>query len=200
MPILMRIFTLLLVSFFSFQSQAELAEGLYAELHTNKGDIILQLEFEKTPLTVANFVGLAEGRKKSNIQTGKPFYNGLKFHRVSDNFMIQGGDPRGNGSGGPGYQFRDEITELKHDAAGILSMANAGANTNGSQFFITHKQTPWLDGKHTVFGRVISGMDVVNAIRKNDFIRKVKIIRIGESAKNFQTDEAAFKRLSTMTK
>lgn len=183
---------LLLTLIISLPSQAKLEEGLYANLHTNQGDIIVKLEFEKTPLTVINFVGLAQGTKHSNIQTGKPFYNGLKFHRVIDNFMIQGGDPKGNGVGGPGYQFMDEITDLKHDNGGILSMANSGPNTNGSQFFITHKATSWLDGKHTVFGHVVKGMSVVNRIKQNDFIRKVNIIRIGDKAKNFQTDEAAF--------
>ncbi|WP_428087604.1 peptidylprolyl isomerase [Candidatus Thioglobus sp.] len=188
----MRLLTLLFIAFISLSAQAELDDGLYANLHTNQGEILIQLEFEKTPLTVINFVGLAQGTKKSNIQTGKAFYNGLKFHRVIDNFMIQGGDPKGNGTGGPGYQFNDEITDLTHDSAGILSMANSGPNTNGSQFFITHTPTPHLDGKHTVFGRVIKGMNVVNSIKKDDFIRKVKIIRIGEKAQEFQTDEAAF--------
>ncbi|MDG2395083.1 peptidylprolyl isomerase [Candidatus Thioglobus sp.] len=176
----------------SLSSPAKLEEGLYANLHTNQGDILVQLEFEKTPLTVINFVGLAEGSKNSNIQTGKPFYDGLKFHRVIDNFMIQGGDPKGNGTGGPGYQFNDEITDLSHDQGGILSMANSGPNTNGSQFFITHRATDWLDGKHTVFGHVVEGMDVVNSIKQGDFIRKVKILRIGENAQDFNTDEAAF--------
>lgn len=188
----MRILVLLLTFFLSFQSQAKLADGLYANLRTNQGNILIKLEFEKTPLTVINFVGLALGEKKSNQKTGKPFYNGLKFHRVIDNFMIQGGDPRGNGTGGPGYKFADEITDLKHNKPGILSMANSGKNTNGSQFFITHNATPWLDGKHTVFGQVVKGMSVVNTIKKGDFIRKVKIIRIGDKAKNFKTDEAAF--------
>ncbi len=187
-----RLFTLLFASLISLSLHAKLDNGLYANLHTNQGDILVQLEFQKTPLTVVNFVGLAEGTKNSNIQTGKPFYNGLKFHRVIDNFMIQGGDPKGNGTGGPGYDFRDEITNLSHNGSGILSMANSGPNTNGSQFFITHRATDWLDAKHTVFGHVIEGMDVVNSIKQNDFIRKIKIIRIGKEAQNFQTDEAAF--------
>lgn len=184
----MRFILLLLTFFISFQTSAELGEGLYANLQTNRGDIVVSLAFEKTPLTVANFVGLAEGTKKSNQPIGSPFYDGLKFHRVIANFMIQGGDPQGNGRGGPGYKFIDEITDLKHDKAGILSMANAGPNTNGSQFFITHNATPWLDGKHTVFGHVVSGIDVVNRIKKDDFIRQVKIIRIGKKAKDFQTN------------
>ena len=189
---MLRLFILLLATLISLSSQAKLADGLYANLHTNQGDIIVQLEFEKTPLTVINFVGLAEGKKKSNIQIGKPFYNGLKFHRVIDNFMIQGGDPQGNGTGGPGYKFNDEITDLSHDSAGILSMANSGPNTNGSQFFITHRATPWLDKKHTVFGHVVEGMSVVNNIKKDDFIRKVKIIRIGEKAEKFKANEDTF--------
>ena len=188
----MRILALFLTLFITLQSHAKLTDGLYANLHTNQGDIIIQLAYEKTPLTVINFVGLAEGKKHSNIQIGKPFYNGLKFHRVIDDFMIQGGDPKGNGTGGPGYQFADEITDLTHHKGGILSMANSGPNTNGSQFFITHNATPWLDGKHTVFGHVVEGMSVVNVIKKDDFIRKVKIIRIGDKAKNFKTDETAF--------
>jgi len=190
--LMLRLFIFFSAALISLSSQAQLANGLYANLHTNQGDIVVQLEFEKTPLTVINFVGLAEGKKHSNIQTGKPFYNGLKFHRVIDNFMIQGGDPKGNGTGGPGYKFMDEITDLTHDSGGILSMANSGPNTNGSQFFITHTATPWLDGKHTIFGHVVKGMSVVNSIKQDDFIRKVKIIRIGDKAKKFQTNEAAF--------
>jgi len=189
---MLRLFILLLATLISLSPQAKLADGLYANLHTNQGDIIVQLEFEKTPLTVINFVGLAEGKKKSNIQIGKPFYNGLKFHRVIDNFMIQGGDPQGNGTGGPGYKFNDEITDLSHDSAGILSMANSGPDTNGSQFFITHRATPWLDKKHTVFGHVVEGMSVVNNIKKDDFIRNVKIIRIGEMAEKFKANEDTF--------
>lgn len=192
----MRIFTGIFVFFLSIYSYAELNNGLYAKLHTNKGDIVLKLEFTKTPLTVINFAGLSEGKKHSNIHAGKPFYDGLKFHRVIDNFMIQGGDPKGNGTGGPGYKFADEITNLKHDRGGILSMANSGPNSNGSQFFITHVATPWLDGKHTVFGHVVKGMKVVNLIKKGDFIRKVEIIRIGKKAQEFQTNEAAFQKYS----
>ncbi|CAC9596802.1 Peptidyl-prolyl cis-trans isomerase (EC 5.2.1.8) [uncultured Gammaproteobacteria bacterium] len=195
-PHMTRLLALLFASLISISSQAKLDNGLYANLHTNQGDITIQLEFEKAPLTVINFVGLAQGTKASNIQTGKPFYNGLKFHRVINNFMIQGGDPEGTGRGGPGYKFKDEITDLKHHKAGTLSMANSGPNTNGSQFFITHVATPHLDGKHTVFGYVVEGMDVVNDIKKGDFIRKVKIIRIGEKAQNFDTDEAAFNAIN----
>jgi cyclophilin family peptidyl-prolyl cis-trans isomerase len=165
----------------------KLEDGMYAEMTTSKGVIILQLEFEKTPLTVANFVGLAEGAIENTAKkVGVPFYDSLKFHRVIKDFMIQGGDPLGNGSGGPGYKFKDEIVpELKHTGPGIFSMANAGPKTNGSQFFITHKATPWLDGRHTVFGHVIQGQDVVDAIVQGDIIVSVKIIRKGKPAKKF---------------
>ncbi len=165
----------------------KLEDGMYAEMTTSKGVIILQLEFEKTPLTVANFVGLAEGSIENTAKkAGEPFYDSLKFHRVIKDFMIQGGDPLGNGSGGPGYKFKDEIVpELKHTGPGIFSMANAGPKTNGSQFFITHKATPWLDGKHTVFGHVIQGQDVVDAIVQGDIIVSVKIIRKGKPANIF---------------
>lgn len=167
--------------------KSDLEPGMYAEIETNKGTITLALEFEKTPVTVANFVSLATGENpyvKAELK-GKPYYDNLTFHRVINDFMIQGGDPEGTGGGGPGYKFEDEITDLKHDGPGILSMANAGPGTNGSQFFITHKETPWLNGKHTVFGHVIKGMDVVNAIVKGDKIIKLKIIRVGKAAKSF---------------
>ena len=181
-----------------------LPDGLYAQMETSKGTILLQLEFEKTPLTIANFVGLSEGTKhyakspgEAPKDQGKPFYDGLAFHRVIPDFMIQGGDPQGNGTGGPGYHFRNEIDpSLKHDRAGILSMANAGPDTNGSQFFITHKETPWLDGKHTVFGHVVEGQDVVNKIQKGDTIKTIKILRVGEKAKNFKGNEADFEKYS----
>jgi peptidyl-prolyl cis-trans isomerase A (cyclophilin A) len=168
-------------------STIKLEDGMYAEMTTNKGVIILQLEFEKTPLTVANFVGLAEGAIENTAKkAGVPFYDSLKFHRVIKDFMVQGGDPLGNGSGGPGYKFKDEIVpELKHTGPGIFSMANAGPTTNGSQFFITHKETPWLNGRHTVFGHVIQGQDVVDAIVQGDIIVTVKIIRKGKPAKKF---------------
>jgi len=168
-----------------------LNDGLYANLQTSKGEIILQLEIEKTPVTVANFVSLAEGRNEKVIEEfrGKKYYDGLIFHRVIDDFMIQGGDPTATGSGGPGYQFADEFTDLSHSGPGILSMANAGPGTNGSQFFITHKETPWLDGKHTVFGKVIQGQEVVDSIAQNDTIFKVNIIRKGSNAKKFDAPE-----------
>ncbi|WP_372744548.1 peptidylprolyl isomerase [Lutibacter sp.] len=172
----------------------DLADGLYAKMETSKGEILLKLEFEKTPITVANFVSLAEGTNKYVLDSlkKKPFYNGLVFHRVLNNFMIQGGDPLGNGVGDPGYKFLDEFPKdsigdllLKHDKAGILSMANSGPDSNGSQFFITHKDTPWLDGKHTVFGNVIKGQNVVDSIVQNDTIFKIVIIKVGKEAKRF---------------
>ena len=163
-------------------------EGIFATIATNKGDIVLELEYKKAPVTVANFIALAEGKNtfvtEENLKE-KPFFDGLKFHRVIKDFMIQGGDPSGNGSGGPGYAFKDEFTDLKHDKPGILSMANSGPTTNGSQFFITHKATPWLDGKHTVFGHVTEGMSIVNAIVQNDMVTKITIVRKGALAQKF---------------
>ncbi|WP_317618256.1 peptidylprolyl isomerase [Paenimyroides aestuarii] len=169
-------------------AQTKLTDGLYANFVTKKGTITTQLFYNETPLTVANFVALAEGthpQVKAEYK-GKPFYNGLKFHRVIANFMIQGGDPKGDGSGEPGYLFADEIVPtLKHDAPGVLSMANRGPATNGSQFFITHVATPHLDGRHTVFGKVVNGIEIVNAIEQNDVIDKVEIVRVGKDAKKF---------------
>ncbi|WP_127845116.1 peptidylprolyl isomerase [Psychroflexus aestuariivivens] len=161
--------------------------GIYAHFNTNKGKITVQLTFEKTPGTVGNFVGLAEGKIDNKAKPkAEAYYDGLKFHRVIENFMIQGGDPKGNGTGGPGYQFDDEFhPDLKHDRPGVLSMANAGPGTNGSQFFITHNETPWLDGKHTVFGFVVEGQNVVDDIQQGDKIESLDIERIGEKAENF---------------
>ncbi len=167
-------------------------DGLYAKFHTTRGEITVKLEHEKTPGTVGNFVGLAEGNLENKAKPqGTPYYDELKFHRVLPDFMIQGGDPKGTGTGGPGYQFEDEIhPDLKHDRPGILSMANAGPGTNGSQFFITHVATPWLDGKHTVFGHVVEGQEVVDAIKQGDKIDKLEIIREGEAARNFNAVES----------
>ena len=198
-------------------ADSKLADGVYAEFDTTKGKIVCQLEFEKTPRTVASFVGLAEGTKNYSRdgsepkKQDKPFYDGLKFHRVIKEprpFMIQGGDPQGNGSGGPGYRFKDEcLPELKHDKPGILSMANSDpqgskrpysntGNSNGSQFFITHVPTPHLDGLHTVFGHVVEGQDVVNKIDVGDTINSIKIVRIGDKAKGFKGDQADFEKYS----
>jgi len=184
-------------------ADAKLSDGLYAEFNTSKGRILCQLEFEKTPLTVANFVGLAEGTKNYSKDgsapkpQNKPFYDGLTFHRVIPSFMIQGGCPLGTGTGGPGYRFKDECRpDLKHSGPGMLSMANAGPASNGSQFFITHVATPWLDGKHTIFGHVVEGQDVVDKIQKDDKIVSVKILRIGEKAKAFKGNQADFEKFS----
>lgn len=167
-------------------------DGIYAKFHTSKGDILVKLTHDKTPGTVGNFIALAEGNMENDAKPqGNPYYDGLKFHRVIADFMIQGGCPQGSGMGGPGYQFDDEIhPELKHNRPGVLSMANAGPGTNGSQFFITHVETPWLDGKHTVFGLVESGQDIVDMIAQDDQIDKVEIIRVGDEAKNWNAIEA----------
>jgi cyclophilin family peptidyl-prolyl cis-trans isomerase len=173
----------------------DLADGMYADMITNKGTILLKLEFEKTPITVANFVSLANGSNDYVVDSlkGKPYYNGLIFHRVISDFMIQTGDPLGTGSGNPGYQFKDEFPKdesgnlvLKHDKPGVLSMANSGPATNGSQFFITHGKTAWLDGKHTVFGSVVLGQPIVDAIVKSDRSIAVEIIKVGKKAKSFK--------------
>ena len=182
------LFTILFAQSLIFaQNLKVLPDGIYANFLTSKGSIVCFLEYEKTPMTVANFVGLAEGNfKVADKVISSPFYNGLKFHRVIKDFMIQGGCPLGNGSGDPGYKFDDEIVaDLKHCSPGILSMANSGPATNGSQFFITHKETSWLDGKHTVFGRVIEGMDVVNKIEQEDLLISVSILRYGSKAKKW---------------
>jgi len=174
-----------------------LEDGLYAEITTNRGTILIKLTMEETPGTVANFVGLAEGKITNQAKgEGVPYYDGLLFHRVistangdAQDFMIQGGDPDGTGRGGPGYRFKDEFhPALKHDMPGVLSMANSGRNTNGSQFFITIVATPWLDNRHSVFGHVVEGMDVVNASMTGDVMQTVKINRIGDAARNFDAE------------
>lgn len=179
----------ILLSCNSAAEKGELGDGLYALIETSKGDITVKLEFEKVPFTVANFVTLAEGKNNyvSPKYKGIHFYDGLTFHRVeSSPPMCQGGDPLASGQGGPGYKFKDEFhPELNHGKAGIISMANSGPNTNGSQFFITTEQTSFLDGKHSVFGEVVDGLDIVSTIVVGDPINKVKIIRIGQAAKKF---------------
>ncbi|MCF6212890.1 MAG: peptidylprolyl isomerase [Flavobacteriaceae bacterium] len=167
-------------------------DGLYAKINTTKGSILINLEFKKTPGTVGNFVALAEGKLENNVKPqGTPYYDGLKFHRVIADFMVQGGCPLGTGTGDPGYKFDDEFhPDLKHDKPGTLSMANSGPATNGSQFFITHNATDWLDGKHTVFGNVIEGQDVVDAIVQNDVLETVEIIRQGPDAEHYNAIEA----------
>lgn len=171
-----------------------LDDGMYADLQTDKGDVLLKLEYELVPITVANFVSLAEGTNTYVDEkfAQKRFYDGLRFHRVVEDFVIQGGDPRNNGSGDPGYKFEDEFPiddegylKLIHDSPGILSMANSGPDANGCQFFITLKEAKWLDGKHSVFGYVVQGMEVVDSIQKDDKINRVDIIRVGKEAKNF---------------
>jgi peptidylprolyl isomerase len=177
------------------EADDKLADGLYAVIDTNRGKIVLRLHYKRTPLTVKNFVGLAEGTKRSNLPAGAPFYDGLTFHRVVDGFVIQSGDPRGNGTGGPGYQFEDEFhPALKHTGAGIVSMANSGPNTNGSQFFITHGPTKHLDNLHTVFGQVARGQDVVSEIKKGDVMNTVRIRRIGVEAEAFTATQKDFER------
>lgn len=186
----------------------ELEDGLYAEILTKKGTMVAKLEYEKVPVTVANFVALAEGSNPlvDKAYKEKAFYNGLKFHRVIEDFMIQGGDPKGDGSGNPGYRFDDEFdSSLKHDKKGILAMANSGYGTNGSQFYITHKETPWLDAYdendelkncenrriscHTVFGEVLLGIEVVDSIKQDDVIETINIIRKGKKAKAFKAPD-----------
>jgi len=166
--------------------------GIYAKFHTNKGNIMVKLTHDKTPGTVGNFVALAEGQLENKVKPmGTAYYDGLKFHRVIADFMVQGGCPQGTGVGGPGYQFDDEFhPDLKHNGPGVLSMANAGPGTNGSQFFITHVETSWLDNKHTVFGHVVEGQEVVDVISQDDKMEKVEIIRVGAEAEKWNAVEA----------
>lgn len=180
-----------------------LEDGLYAKMTTNHGAMTIKLYEEEAPMTVANFVGLAEGTKENNAKAkGVPYYDGIVFHRVIKDFMIQGGDPDGIGTGGPGYDFEDEIDpSLKHDKKGVLSMANAGPGTNGSQFFITEVPTPWLDGRHTIFGQVIEGLEVVDSISNVEktpsdkpvvpvVIEKVEIARKGDKYAKYDGNKA----------
>ena len=187
-------------TFVSFSQS--LTDGVYAHFFTSKGKILLFLEVEKAPMTSANFIALAEGKSMILGQEfKKPLYNGVKFHRVIKDFMIQGGDPLGNGEGGPGYKFYDEFhTDLKHVGPGILSMANSGPNTNGSQFFITHVKTPWLDNKHSVFGHVVEGQNVVDAIQQNDIIDSIQILRIGKFFQNYKPSQVFIKHYSIIDK
>ena len=190
MKLLNSYLTLIVLAWFissSVLAQSDLGDGIFAEITTSKGVIVISLEFEKVPMTVANFVGLAEGTMSNTFrEKGKPFYDGLIFHRVIADGIIQGGDPEGTGFGNGGYYFKDEFVKgLKHDRPGTLSMANAGKSTNGSQFFITHKAIPKLDKKHTVFGYVVSGLEVVHVIARGDVIKTIRIIRNGAAAKAF---------------
>lgn len=192
-------FALLLAALLSAEAKKpKLENGLYAEIETNRGKILIRLAMDSVPMTVANFVGLAEGKIQNNAKPlGVPYYDSLKFHRViskvngdGQDFMIQGGDPLGTGSGGPGYNFKDEfVPQYQFTGPGILAMANAGPGTNGSQFFITHVATPWLNNRHTIFGFVISGQDVVNNTLQGDVIRHIRIIRKGKAAKKFKAEK-----------
>jgi len=185
--------------------EKSLEDGIYAKIVTDNGSVLIKLHYDKCPMTVANFVGLAEGKMPNSEKAlGVPYFDGLKFHRViskangdKQDFMIQGGDPKGNGSGNPGYSFKDEFTDLKHEK-GVLSMANSGPATNGSQFFITIVETPWLNGKHTVFGKVIIGQDVVDKTTQGTVMTKVSIIRVGKDAKKWDAVDT-FKKLSGVT-
>ncbi|WP_428231732.1 peptidylprolyl isomerase [Flavobacterium sp.] len=166
--------------------------GIYAKFNTSKGAILVKLTHDLTPGTVGNFVALAEGNMENKVKPqGQKFYDGLTFHRVIPDFMIQGGCPKGTGTGDPGYKFDDEFhPSLKHDRPGVLAMANSGPASNGSQFYITHVPTSWLDGKHTVFGHVIEGQDIVDAVAQGDALESVEIIRVGEEAEKFNAIEA----------
>ncbi|MFM9943676.1 MAG: peptidylprolyl isomerase [Bacteroidia bacterium] len=204
MRILKPIFAALLLIAFTLELSAQTEDGVYAKITTNRGTILIKLFYKEAPLTVCNFVGLAEGKITNTAKpAGVPFYDGIKCHRVisiangdGQDFMVQAGDPLGNGTGGPGYSFADEFAPgLKHDAPGYLSMANSGPATNGSQFFITIVPTPWLDGKHSIFGKVVEGQTIVNTSKTNDIIESVKIIRKGKDAEKFVADQAQFEKL-----
>ncbi len=198
-------FLVLITTFISCKDNTNnLPDGLYAKIETNKGEIIVNLNYEKAPITVANFVTLTEGKNEfvtnKNLK-GRPFFDGLKFHRVINDFMIQTGDPLGTGSGDAGYKFKDEFSDLRFDKGGVLAMANNGPATNSSQFFITHLETPWLDEKHTIFGQVVeNGMETVNKIEQNDYIEKITILRKGEAAKKFNAVKTFFDYFSIEAK
>lgn len=173
------------------KGSSDLPDGLYARVSTDRGDIVISLDYEKAPLAVCNFAALAEG--KLDAAKGKPFYDGLVFHRVEPGFVIQGGDPNGDGSGGPGYTFLNEVSPgLRFDSEGIAGMANAGTHTNGSQFFITLAAASHLNGGYTAFGKVVSGMEAAKAIAKGDRMNKVEILRVGKAAQAFKDDQAAW--------
>ena len=167
-------------------------DGLYAKFHTSKGEVLVNLEYQKTPGTVGNFVALAQGNLENTVKPqGTPYYDGLNFHRVIPDFMIQGGCPLGTGTGDPGYKFDDEFhPDLKHSGPGVLAMANSGPGSNGSQFYITHVETSWLDGKHTVFGNVVEGQDVVDAVAQGDTLTQLEILAVGADAEAFKAVEA----------
>ncbi len=177
---------------FKYNKYIFMQDGLYAKFHTTKGDILVNLEYQKAPGTVGNFVALAKGDLENKVKPqGTPYYNGLNFHRVISDFMIQGGCPLGTGTGDPGYKFDDEFhPDLRHSGPGVLAMANSGPATNGSQFYITHVETPWLDNKHTVFGNVVEGQEVVDSIAQGDELTSVEIIAIGAEAEAFNAVEA----------
>ncbi len=184
---------LLLASAVSCKAAPSLPPGLYAKLDTAKGAITISLAYNRVPLAVANFVGLAEGTLSANA--GRHFYDGLTFHRVETGFVVQGGDPAGDGSGDPGYNFPDEFDpSLRHDGPGVVALANYGADTNGSQFYITLAAAPVLDDSYTIFGRVVEGMEVVEKLAIGDSMTKVTIIRSGDEAKAFETDQEAWNR------
>ncbi len=192
----------IIILFFVSCDKTHPTDGLYADIKTDKGMIVVQLHFQETPITVANFVTLAEGtnEKVSDSLKGEKFYDGLPFHRVIPDFMIQGGDIQRNGKGNPGFTFEDEFPRdsigdllFSHDSKGVMSMANSGPNSNGSQFFITHTRTDWLDGKHTIFGKVVNGLDIIDSIQVNDKILSIEIIRKGSLAKSFSPKEAVEK-------
>ncbi len=182
------------------QEWEDLADGMYAAIRTNRSvrgedTILVRLAFRQAPLTVTNFIGLTEGLIDHSRDGAERFYDGLIFHRVIDDFMIQGGDPQGTGRGGPGYRFPDEFDpNLRHDGPGVLSMANSGPGSNGSQFFITHVATPWLDDRHSVFGEVIEGQNIVDAVEQGDRIERIDIIRVGREAEAFVVNQRTFEQ------